>query len=490
MGTRIGWWVAALGLGPACIEGVPRRIVSADVDATLDATSPDGTDTIEDRGPDVEAEGDAKRGEVAVSCVTAEGTPLVCEPTSPCVRATCVPSVGCVEAPVVGGVCVAAEAAPWGACDGVVMTPPDRCDAEGRCIDVPAQAHAPLPQDLVLGSWFVLIQGVHAAGHGTLVGTFELESGGVWNATGVLTPSGPYDASLFPTRRWCMDGDQGVAIDIGPNHARGQVDAAGEVLAASAPLANEAIVGVRATGTAVEVDGTYEMILTMSDEGLPRTWVGPIAFEDGCVIEGSALQTHAPAREPLYLIEGSACLLPAAGGGLGLTLDVDPGGGGVSMRFFGAIGPRGDLVLMAPMVSDERLKFGSLLAVRKSDAAAGVWVGPSAWFVALQQTRRERDAASYEGAPALLTFADDTLVNGLVGDAATLGGRVVTDAYGRFGMPIATTEGDRALSGWLLPGGRVGVLHAVGLPAAWSTPFDVPEVPARSSLGILVRRPQ
>ncbi|MFO0747211.1 MAG: hypothetical protein U1F43_16330 [Myxococcota bacterium] len=417
------------------------------------------------------------------------GPTLVCDEASQCGHPACDPAVGCIEEPVADGFCEASNGVAWGTCAGTRMAPPDLCGEAGQCSDRVTPETTPLPKSLLRGDWFFVSQGVHTGGYGTIAGSISFDVGGSWTGEQLLTTDGVVDASTFSDHAWCIDPAGGVAFAVGVDHYVGQMDAVGELMAASGRLANEVAVAIRPTGAVSDVDGTYAVIMANLDAEVgPQIYSGTLVFGHGCIAESSMLQT-VEAGLPLSVVADKACIEPPQHGTVQLSLQLESPNGDETfpLNLYGAVGPRGDTLLFVRTTSDSTIAFGMAFVTRLSSGPMASLDDSEQWSLAFQEKQGDD---SFRGFPGLLRVDGETIVNGLWDGHQVLGERVVVDAYGRFVTTLQTPDERRSFSGYLAPSGGLGVFYEVDVPSDWLTPTEVSETPIGPAFGAIVRRPQ
>jgi len=418
------------------------------------------------------------------------GPALTCESASPCARPTCDPIEGCGTEVVEGGFCEVPNGALWGTCSEMRMTPPDTCLVTGVCVDQSTSSATPLPKTSILGDWFIAIQSVLPAGMGTVAGRITFGSDGTWSGGDLVTNGAPVAASSLAPRGWCVDADGGLALDLSINHFVGQVDAAGEVFAASGKLGNEVMIGLRPQGTLASVDGTYAALLTTSEATWPVVWYGTLAFDHSCLAEGAVFAPQAGAAEPFFVVEQRVCLSLGADGRAQLdmpteTIDGAPG----LLMLQGAIGARGEVLLFVREKSETSVHPGLLVLVRLNAGAGTTFQGRTSWVSPFQVRNAAVDGPDYRGFPGLLTFDGTSLVNGRFGGSHVVGERLVTDAYGGFVMDLRTPLERHTYWGHVSASRSFGMYYEVDAPESWDATTDVSADPAAPAFGVMVRRP-
>jgi len=408
---------------------------------------------------------------------------LMCETAEVCRRPTCDANNGCGGEVAIGGVCSGAAGSVWGSCNGQHMAPVDTCTNAGACQDNVAQTALPLQKDTLTGDWFMAIQTAFATGRGNAAGIATFATDGRW--TGIFrSQNEPFTVQDPFARDWCLDSQLGVAFDLGPNRFIGQVTSAGEAFVASGKIGNEVVIGLRPNRALADVDGTYAVMMSGLDAaGQLATSYATLAFSHGCLAEGAVL---VGTDEPTFIADNGACfeLLEDGVVTVSFTTESDDGAEGVlAMR--GAIGARGDALVLVRDGVGKKLDFGTTVLVRLDDSVARSFVGTTRWTFAMQ----ERADPFYLGFPATLVANGPELVNGVLGNVPVNDGRFDFDDYGRFLATLRSPTVRRSLAGYLSASLGFGFLYEVTVPDDWVTLFDVSEAPAWPSFGVIAKRP-
>lgn len=399
----------------------------------------------------------------------------------------CDPTDGCgVTARARGVVCDDGNGPDAGACEKGWRIPEDTCDGLGQCVDrstlVPNDTIHPLA-----GAWHLVLSTAPTTGNGITVRavvTFDNEGSFVFSNV-VRSATGLDGVSEGNGGTFCTSVTGETVIDFSGSSLVARADKAGEVMV----LANQDLnrndrvhgVAIRGGGALNSVSGTYRLVSTALHQGTSgqlMTWQGEVGFDNGCINQAGAISTGGGLGAPYSFDPAvSACFFPAAGGQRLLARLVPPDvatpGDGVPIQWTGAIGGRGDILLMTR--DDGSLRYGIIILVKDRAAdRANLWgefgfvsltggLASSTQPIANAQPRLERGVLSYQAGADL----DVTLsTGGNVGTGwwwtAAAGSRYAHRAV--FGARVLEHTGWVARSDAFLMGWRVAPPTTLALP--------------------------
>jgi len=303
--------------------------------------------------------------------VCAAGWVLTCDMLSPDCWAptgdTCNPDTGCpgVAAPVGMG-CYDGFGLEAGTCYNGWVVPQDRCDGEGLCLDtsglVPTTIHP------LAGTWHtVVVRGPARASLQTLTADVGFSASGNVTLSAVRSTDAPWAEALTntPTGSFCALLDGQIDLEFGGVRHQGVATPDSSFIVFQGPDATMGLM-LRGTGDRDDLNGTYHVVVLEGSDEEPQSYltrVGQIGLELGCITGPGWLDATVGLGDRIDIAAGNCFQLIDGRWHIPLTLIVN--GVSIPSSWSGAIGPDGDIVLLAR--DDIRLRNGTVLLVRARD---------------------------------------------------------------------------------------------------------------------------
>lgn len=448
-------------------------------------------------------------GEMCDEGVCEGGDAIDCEPVDDqCwenTNTTCDPITGCgLTARPRGTVCDDDNGPDAGSCDKGWRTPEDTCDGFGQCVD----RSALIPNDTIhplAGPWQLVLSTAPTGRAGVTVRaimTFDNEGGLVFSRV-VRSATGFDGVSEGNGGSYCTSVTGETFIDLSGIELVATADKAGEVmiLAEADTTRSERIHGVaiRGNGALNAVTGTYRMVSTALYPGTPgqlMTWQGHLGFDNGCINDAGALSTGGGlGLSHSFDVSVSACFFAAEGGQRLLARLIPIGaatpGDGLPIQWTGAIGGRGDIILLTR--DDGGLRYGIIVLVKDQAIGRANLFGEFG-FVSVRGGIGSSGQVAASILPSLERGVIDYRTGSQVGGGLSTGGAVGpgwwwTAADGNryahriaFGPPALEHSGWVARSDAFLMGWRVAPPSTLAMPQ----PLDL--TPLEGSLFLGVKR--
>lgn len=438
------------------------------------------------------SDGDAcTEGEMCDKGVCKGGEKIDCDPVDePCwenTNTTCNPVSGCgLTALPRGTICDDDNGPDAGTCENGWRIPEDTCDGFGQCVD----RSALIPNDTIhplAGAWQLVLSTAPTGRSGITVravATFDNEGGLILSRV-ARSATGLDAISEGSSGTYCTSVTGETIIDVNGNELVARADKAGEVMILSNAdmSAPERIHGVaiRGNGSPNAVTGTYRLVSTALHQGTSgqlMTWQGHLGFQAGCISDAGAITTGGGLGVPhSYDTSVSACFF-AADGSQRILLRLLPQGvvnpeDGVPIQWTGAIGARGDVILLTR--DDGSLRYGIIILVKDRPVDRSNLSGQFD-FVSLTGGIRSSGQIASTVAPSLtrgvISYLPATAVSGALSTGDPVGpGWWWTAADGTryahrvvFGTAVHEHSGWIARSDAFLMGWRVAAPDTLALP--------------------------
>lgn len=319
-------------------------------------------------------------GEKCEDGVCGGGQELDCEPVDDqCwenVNKTCDPITGCGLTALPRGTTCDDDTGPdAGTCEAGWRIPEDTCDGLGQCLD----RSTVIPNDTIhplAGAWQLVLSTAPTGRTGVTVravATFD-NQGGIEFSRVVRSATGLDGVAEGSDGTYCTSLAGETLIELSGITLVARADKAGEVMILSEAdvSRSERIHGVaiRGNGAPNAVTGTYRLVSTalhLGTSGQLMTWQGHLGFQAGCISDAGAIATGGGLGVPhSYDTSVSACFF-ATDGSQRILLRLLPAGAatpeeGVSVQWTGAIGGRGDILVLTR--DDGGLRYGILVLVK------------------------------------------------------------------------------------------------------------------------------
>lgn len=300
--------------------------------------------------------------------VCAAGWVLTCDMLAPdCWGATgdvCNPDTGCpgVAAPA-GMACYDGVGLEGGTCYNGWVVPEDRCDGLGRCLDqsalVPTSIHP------LAGSWHMILtrRPVNAAFQ-TLTAQVAIGPEAVITLSSIRTTDAAWGLAIALQGRFCATLEGLLELTLGDATYQGVATPDTSFIALQGGDDTMGIM-LRATGDREDVTGTYNAVVLEGSRDEPSSFVtrvGSVVLQDGCVVAPSALEPTVGVGGTLEISDVEGDCFALADGRQSLSVSLLDNGVPLSNRWSGAIGPNGDILLLAR--DEAQPSAGTVLLVR------------------------------------------------------------------------------------------------------------------------------